>query len=140
MSVQSGFTRSRNALANKISWDRTSYYIDGLMNSVFAEIFNSSQVKDSDTQIHTLHYYIAQNIACLNTLVGSVRYLFTLLRYTLPYYSVELYPALIHCCGLLYPNTLLDYTQYEHIAEVNSILIHCLLIPNFIALMRYTES
>ena len=81
------------------------------MHSVFAENFNLSQVKDSGTQIHTLPYYIAENIACLNTFVGSVRYRFTLLRYTLPYYSVELYPALIHCCGILYPNTLLDYTQ-----------------------------
>ena len=81
------------------------------MHSVFAENFNLSQVKDSGTQIHTLPYYIAENIDCLNTFVGSVRYRFTLLRYTLPYYSVELYPALIHCCGILYPNTLLDYTQ-----------------------------
>ena len=82
------------------------------MHSVFAQNFNLFQVKDSDTQIHTLHYYIAENMACLNTFVGSVRYLFTLLRYTLPYYSVELHPALIHCCGILYPNTLMDYTQY----------------------------
>ena len=82
------------------------------MDSVFAENFNLSQVKDSGTQIHNLHYYIAENIACLNTFVGSVRYLFTLLRYTLPYYSFQLYPALIHCCGVLYPNILLDYTQY----------------------------
>ena len=82
------------------------------MHSVFAENFNLSQVKDSGTQIRTLNYYIAENIACLNTFVGSVRYLFTLLRYTLPYYSVELYPALRQGCGILYPNTLLDYTQY----------------------------
>ena len=82
------------------------------MHSVFAENFNLSQVKDSSTQRHTLQSYTAENIACLITFVGSVRYLFTLLRYTLPYYSVVLYPALIHCCGILYPNTLLDYTQY----------------------------
>ena len=82
------------------------------MLSIFAEHFKLSHAKDSGTQIHTLHYYIAENIACLNTFVGSVRYLYTLLRYTLPYYSVELYPALIHCCGILYPNTLMDYTQY----------------------------
>ena len=55
------------------------------MHSVFTENFNLSQVKDSGTQIHTLHYYIAEKIAYLNTFVGSVRYLFTLLRYTLPY-------------------------------------------------------
>ena len=110
------------------------------MHSVFAENFNLSQVKDSSTQIHSLHYYIAENIACLNTFVGSVRYLSTLLRYKLTHYSVELYPALIHYCGLLYHSRLLDYTQYQHIAEVNPILMHCLVISNFIALMSYTES
>ena len=112
MSAMSGFTRSHNALANKISSDPASEYIDGLMHSVFAKNFNLSQVKDSGTQIHTLHYYIAENTACLNTFVGSVRYLFTLLRYTLPYYSVELYPEILQCCGILYTKTLLDYTQY----------------------------
>ena len=110
------------------------------MHSVFDENFNLSQVKYSSTQIQTLKYYIAENIACLNTFVGSVRYLSTLLRYTLPHYSVELYPALIHYCGLLYQSRLLDYTQYQHIAEVNPILIHCLVSSNFIALMSYTES
>ena len=34
MSARSGFTRFYNALANKIISDRTSYYIDGLMDSV----------------------------------------------------------------------------------------------------------
>ena len=43
------------------------------MHSVSAENFNLSQVKDSGTQIHTLHYYIVENIVCLNTFVGSVR-------------------------------------------------------------------
>ena len=50
-------------------------------------------------------------IPCLNTLVGSVRNLIILLRYTLSYYSVEQQPALKHCVGILYPNTLLSYTQ-----------------------------
>ena len=60
MSAQTGFTRSHNALANKISSDRTSKYIDGLMHSVFVGNFNLSQVKGSDTQILTIHYYIAE--------------------------------------------------------------------------------
>ena len=30
------------------------------MHSVFAESSSLSQVKDSGTQIHTLHYYIAE--------------------------------------------------------------------------------
>ena len=103
MSTQSGFTRSHNALANKISSDRTSYYIDGIMHSIFAKNFNWSQFKDSGTKIHNLRCLIAENIACLNTFVGSVRCFISLLRYTLPFYSddVELYPALVHCCGKL---------------------------------------
>ena len=43
------------------------------MHSVFDENCNVSQVKDSGTQIHTLHYYIAENLACLKTFVESVR-------------------------------------------------------------------
>ena len=82
------------------------------MHSISAEKFNLSQVKDSGTHIHTLHYYIAENIPCLKTFVASARYLFALLRYRLPYYSVELYPSLKHCYGNLYPNTLLDYIQF----------------------------
>ena len=30
------------------------------MHSVFAESLNLPQVKDSGTQIHTIHYYIAE--------------------------------------------------------------------------------
>ena len=33
----------------------------------------------------------------LNTLVGSVRYLTTLLKYRLFHYIVELYPTFLHC-------------------------------------------
>ena len=51
------------------------------------------------------------NTPCLNTLVESVRYLITWLRYTLPHYSVELYPAFLLCCGILHLNTLLVSTQ-----------------------------
>ena len=43
------------------------------MHSVFGENFNLSQVMDPGTQIHTLHYYIAENIPCLKTFVASVR-------------------------------------------------------------------
>ena len=51
-------------------------------------------------------------ILCGDSFVGSVRDLITSLKYTLPYFSVELYPALIHCCGIVYLNTLLEYSQY----------------------------
>ena len=107
-SARSGSTRYQNAMLNNISSDRTSYYADGLMHSVFAERLNLSQVKDSVTQIHTRH---CGNIPCLNTLVRSVRYLIILLKYTLHYYSVELYPALLQCCCILYHKTLLGFTQ-----------------------------
>jgi len=60
MSAQSDFIRSHNALVNKMISDRTSKYIDGLMHPVFAENFNLSQVEDWSTQIHTIHYYIAE--------------------------------------------------------------------------------
>ena len=92
MSAQSGSKRSHNALANKISSDRTSWYIDGLMHSVVAENFNLTQVKDSGTQIITLHYYIAENIACLNTFVG-------------------VYAIFLLCWGTGCLITLLSYTQ-----------------------------
>ena len=49
-----------NALAFKISSDRTSHYLDGLKHSVFDESLNFSQFKDAGTQIQTIHYYIAE--------------------------------------------------------------------------------
>ena len=58
---------------------------------------------------HTLTHF--GRTPCLSTLLGSVPYPIILLRYTLAYYSVQLYPALTHCCGILYFNTLLGYTQ-----------------------------
>ena len=53
-----GSTRFHKTLSNKIGSDRTSYYIDGLTYSVFAESTTSSQFKDSDTQNHTQSYYM----------------------------------------------------------------------------------
>ena len=51
LSARSGSIRYHNALPNKTSSDCTSYYLDGLMHSVFAESLNLSEVKDSGTQI-----------------------------------------------------------------------------------------
>ena len=73
MSARSGSRRYHNALPNKIISDCTSYYIDGLLHSVFAESLNLSQVKDSDSQSHNIHYHLA-----------------------------EIYPVLIHWCMLSY--------------------------------------
>ena len=60
MSARSGSTRYHNALPNKINSDGTSYYIDGLLHSVFAESLKLSQDKELDAQIHTIHYLIAE--------------------------------------------------------------------------------
>ena len=60
LSALPGSTRYHNSLPNKISSYRTSYYIVGLMHSVFAESLNLSQLKDSNTKIHTMQSYIAE--------------------------------------------------------------------------------
>ena len=84
-----GSTRFHNILWNKIGSDRTSYYIDGLIHSVFAISPTVSHFCDSEAQIQTLYYYITE-VYRLNTLVDSLRYLISLLKYTLFYYIVEI--------------------------------------------------
>ena len=74
-----------------------------------------------------------------NTLVVSVRYLFTLLKYTLFYYIVEQYPTFLHCCAIPNPNTFLRYTLYCFIAEQFPFSIHCWAITNLQTLLRYTQ-
>ena len=91
-----GSTRFHNTLWKKIGSDRTSYYFYGLIHSVFAERSTVFQFYDSDIQIQTIYYYITE-VYRLKTLVGIVRYLITLLKYTLFYYIVELYPTFSHC-------------------------------------------
>ena len=58
-----------------------------------------------------------RSIPCLNTLVGGVRYLITLLKYCLFHYIVELYPKILLCWAIPNRNTLLRYTQYYYIAK-----------------------
>ena len=81
------------------------------------------------------HY---RRIPCLNTLVGSGRYLITLLKYRLFHYIVELYPTFLHCWAIPNPNTLSRYTLPYYIASNSQILIHCWAIPNPNTLSRYT--
>ena len=59
-SARSGSKRYHIAKSNKISSDRTSKYIDGLMHSGSAGSLNLSQLKDSGPQTHTIHYYTAE--------------------------------------------------------------------------------
>ena len=66
-----------------------------------------------------LHYW---SIPCLNTLVGSVRYLITPLKYSLFHYIVEFHPTFF---------TLLSYTQSQYIVEVYTILLHFWRIPKY---------
>ena len=110
----------------------------------------------------------SRSIPCLNTLVGSVRDLVTLLKYSLFHYIVEFYPTCLHCWAIHNPNTLLRYTlsyyiakhisttdtllsftQSCHIVKIEPILLHCWAFPNFHTywalpnpntLLRYTLS
>ena len=75
-----------------------------------------------------LHY---RSIPSLNTLVGSVRYLITLLKYRLFHYIVELYRTFLHCWATPNPNTLLRYTLSYYIAKQFS---------NTNTLLSYTQS
>ena len=61
-----------------------------------------------------LHY---RNIPCLNILMGSVRYLITLLKYSLFHYIVELYPTFLQCWAIRNSNTLLRYTLSYYISK-----------------------
>ena len=70
-----------------------------------------------------------RSIPCLNKLVGSVRYLITLLEYRLFHYLVELYPTFLHYWAIPNPNTLLKFTLSQNIAEQFSISIHTELYP-----------
>ena len=75
-----------------------------------------------------LHY---RSIPCLNTLVGSVRYLLSLLKYSLFHYIIELQPTFLHCWAIPNPNTLLRYTPPYYIA---------MQYPNTNTLLSYTQS
>ena len=121
MSARSGSTRYHNALPNKISSDCTSYYLDGLMHSVFAKSLSLSQVENSGTQILTVQYYNAQIYPVLKHWWG-------------------MYAVLLLCWGIRHIITLLSYTQQWYIVVVYSTLIHCWAIPNPNTLMRWIQS
>ena len=87
-----------------------------------------------------LHY---RSIPCLNTLVGSGRYLITMLKYRPFHYLVELYLTFFHCWAIPNPNTLLSYTQSYYFAEQfpkTNTLLHCWAIPNPNTLLWYSLS
>ena len=93
-----------------------------------------------------LHY---RSILCFNTLVGSVRYLVTLLKTSLFFYIDEQFPISVHCWVVPNPNTMFRYTQLftllrstltPWIAEFYPILTNCWGIPNINTLLSYTLS
>ena len=95
MSARSGSTCYHNISSNAISSDRTSWHIDGLIHSihsVFTENLNLSQVENWATQIHWIHYYIAE-------------------IYPVSIHRWGVYPALLLPWGIRYLITLLSYTQ-----------------------------
>ena len=57
------------------------------MHSVFVESLNLAQVKDSNTQIHSIHSYIAED-----TLSYYIHE-----ECTLSYFFAEVQAALLHC-------------------------------------------
>ena len=92
-----------------------------------------------------LHY---RSIPCLNTMLVSVRYLVTLLkyslfniflRYTQHFYKAELYPILTHFWGIAYPITSLSNSQFQYITELYPILTHCWGIAYLITLLSYSQ-
>ena len=64
---------------------------------------------------HILFHY--WSIASLNTLVGSIRYFIILLKYSLFYYIVELYPVILHCWAIPNSKSLLRYNLSYYIAK-----------------------
>ena len=108
----------------------TSWYIDGLIHSVFAGSPTLSRIDDSDTQIQTLYYCITEVypvlihwwVVCAILLIcWSTTCFITLLSFAQSFYIAQLNPILTHCWGIPYHNTLLRNPQ---------ILICCWPIPN----------
>ena len=108
-------------------------------NTVFAKSPIVPQFFDPDNQIQTIHYFFTE-VYRLNTLVGSVGYLLTLLKYTLFLYNEELYPTFLHCWAIPNPKTILRYTQLYYIAERNRNSLHCRAVPNPNTFLRHTQS
>ena len=117
ISAWSGSTRYHNALPKKVSSDVKSLYNDCLMHSVFAKNLNLSQDEDSDTQIHTIHYFIAE-------------------IHPVSIHWRRMHAILLLCWGIRCLNTLLSYTQHYYIVVVYTTLIHCWAIPNPYTLLR----
>ena len=123
MSAGFASTRYHRTLSNKITSNRTSQYIPGLMHSmhsVSAESLNFFQVKHSGTQIHTMHFCNAElypvlihwwGVYAILLLCSGIRCLIILMSYTHKYYIAGVYSTSIHCWPWPNPNTLLKNIQ-----------------------------
>ena len=93
-----GSTRYHITLWKRIGFDRTSFYTDELIHSVFPESSTLFQFKDSDTQIQTIYYYITEKkpvlkhwwvVYALFLLCLSTACFITLSNYTQHFYIVD---------------------------------------------------
>ena len=134
-------TRFRITLWNKIGLDRISYYVDGLLPYTLGCYQQANHLSihwlGHPNPNHLIKHY--RSIFCLNTLLGSVRYLSTLLKYILFYYIAELYLILTHCLDIPNSNTLLRWTRTHYIAELYPTLKYCCFIPYHITLLSNSQ-
>ena len=137
------------------------------MQSVFVESLNLSQVKDLNTRIHTIQYYVAEIypdllhwwvVYAILLLSWGIHCLITLLSYTQRWYIAEVYSTSIFCWAIPNPNTLLrstqsyymaqqfqlyawmSYTESWHIVDVYLVLLQCWVFPNILTLLKHILS
>ena len=107
-----------------------------------------NQWLEHPTPYYTILKY--RSTPCLNTLMGSVRYPFTLLKYSVHCWIVELHPTFLHFGALPNPNTffwilcyliiLLSNFQIPFSAEPFPISIYCSTMLNPNILFVYNKS
>ena len=82
MFARFAFTGYHKTVSNKISSDRISYYVDGLMQSIHSVLCRKPKLFSSQGLGYPIPYHTliqCGKLPCLNTLMGSVRYLTILL-------------------------------------------------------------
>ena len=135
------YTTDHNQLGSHIISHWRSYTLYALRFCRKPKPISTQELGHPNTYDTLIH---CGNVPCHDTLVWSVHYLHTLLRYTLPYYSVELYPTVIHCWAIsnanillsdIQPITLLNISQDYWNDELYRILRHCWGIPCLITLL-----
>ena len=121
ISARTGSTWYHNKLSKKSGSDCTSWNIDSLMHSVFADSLTLSRDHGSCTQIHTISFYLAE------VYPGWIHWW-------------GVYAILLICWGISCLITLFNYTQSQHIAVVDTILLRCWTILIFGTLLSFIQS